>query len=127
MKRLAMGVLLATALGMAWGLHSSVYACDRSQKAEATARALRAPTVTVDVLVPFGQLRHIEFEHVTVVCEDDWGARPSGCTAARSGAIETAVRTARTAATLGRALVTTVSAVVGSLVDAAVSATSGLV
>lgn len=42
-------------------------------------------------------------------------------------AVDTVKRTAKVAATLGRAFVTTVGAVFGSLVDAAVQATSSLV
>lgn len=41
--------------------------------------------------------------------------------------VETVKRTAKVAATLGRAFITTVGAVFGTLVDAAVSATSSLV
>jgi len=42
-------------------------------------------------------------------------------------AVDTVKRTAKLAATLGRAFVTTIGAVFGSLVDAALSATSSLV
>ncbi len=129
MKRLALGALVVATLGTSWGIHSSAYACDRSSKAAATAQILEAvPTVTVDVLVPLGQLRHVRFEHVSVICDGKVTQRDvTVCTEEKAGAVETARRTARTAATLGRAFVTTVSAVMGSLVDAAVSATSGLV
>jgi hypothetical protein len=129
MKRLAIGALVVATLGLSSGIHSTVYACDRSGKAAATANILEAvPTVTVDVLVPLGQLKHVRFEHVSVVCNGQVTERDvTVCTEEKAGAVETARRTARAAATLGRAFVTTVSAVMSSLVDAAVSATSGLV
>lgn len=116
MKRVALG--MAAVLGIAIGVHSFVYACDHSTRAEAPAALAVTPSVTVDVAVP---LDHMRVHRVSMVCTrsatDETRATPS----------QTVRRTAKVAATLGRALVTTVGAVVDSLVDAAVDATASLV
>ena len=123
MKRLALGVALGAVLGIAI-VHSFVYACDHSSKVEATQAVAVAPGVTVDVTLPLRDMRldHMNVERVAFVCTQNMV-----CDSTRPTPTQTVRRTAKVAATLGRALVTTVGAVVGSLVDAAVGATAGLV
>jgi len=119
MRKRAWGATLGIVLGTVVAFHSFVYACDH----EATAKAPRAeatvPAVTVDVTVP---MDHLQVRHVSLVC-----TQSMMCDSTRPTAVQTARRTAKVAITLGRALVTTVGAVVDSLVDAAVGATASLV
>jgi hypothetical protein len=119
MKRLALGVALGAVLGIAIGVHSFVYACDRTTRTETTEKVVEVPSITVDVAVP---LSHMQFERVSIVCTQDML-----CDSTRPTPTQTVRRTAKVAVTLGRALVTTVGAVVGSLVDAAFDATASLV
>jgi hypothetical protein len=92
------------------GAYSAVYACDRSKKAQTVRHQLEAaPAVVVRAPV----------ENPRVVCVD---TRSQKC-----GAAYAVVRTAKAARILGRALVTTVEAVVGTLVQAAVERTAAVV
>jgi hypothetical protein len=75
--------------------------------------------VTVDVAVP---LDHVKIHRVSLVCTPE-----SVCDSTQPTAAQSVKRTAKVAKTLGRAFVTTVEAVVGSLVEAAVGATARLV
>ncbi len=115
MKRLALGIALGTVVGIAVGVHSSVYACDRAAKARAEQSIAVIPGVTIDVTVP---LDHIEWHRVPVTCK-----RGVICDSGPGAVVQSVRRSARVAATLGRALVTAVGAVVGTLVDAAVTTT----
>jgi hypothetical protein len=76
--------------------------------------------IAIEVEVPgeaFHMTRVIHIRGAAVKHAENTEATPVG----------TVIRTAKVAATLGRAFVTTVGAVFGTLVDAAVSATSSLV
>lgn len=119
MKRLALGIALGAILGIAVGLHSFVYACDHSAKAEAPKAVAEVPSITVDVAVP---LDHMKVHRVSMVC-----SQSLVCDSTKPTPTQTVKRTARVAVTLGRALVTTVGAVMDSLVEAAVGATASLV
>lgn len=119
MKRLALGVALGAVLGIAIGVHSFVYACDQARKAEAPTAVASVPGITVDVAVP---LDHVKIHRVSMVC-----SQAMVCDSTKPTPTQTVKRTARVAATLGRALVTTVGAVMDSLVEAAVDATASLV
>ncbi|HEX5131527.1 MAG TPA: hypothetical protein VFX92_03455 [Candidatus Krumholzibacteria bacterium] len=82
-------------------------------------------TVTVDIEVP---LTPVRFHRVTMTCVRTTvdGSR-TVCESVQQSPIQSVRHKARVAATLGRALVTTVGAVVGTLVDAAVEASAALV
>ena len=112
-------VALGAVLGIAIALHSSVYACSHETKAKAQKVEATVPSVMVDVAVP---LDHIRVERVSLVC-----TQSMVCDSTRPTPTQTVKRTAKVAMTLGRAFVTTVGAVVDSLVEAAVEATAGLV
>jgi hypothetical protein len=120
MRKLALGVALASLLAVSVGIPSFVYACDRSSKTEAVRADAVTPGIIVDVAVP---LDHIRVHRVSMVCSRTRVVFDEP----RTAPVETVKRTAKVAATLGRALVTTVCAVVGSLVDAATDATARLV
>ena len=95
-----------------FGVYSSVYACDRAKKAEVVRHALDTPTpVLVRVQVP-GEI-----------------TRRAVCIARHEnpGRAHAVIRTAKAARTLGRAFVTTVGAVVGTLVQVAVEKTAAVV
>lgn len=119
MKRLAWGVALAGTLAVAIGVHSFVYACESASKAGAPKAVAVVPSVTVDIDVP---LDHVRIQRVSMVC-----TQTMVCDSTKPTPTQTVRRTAKVAATLGRALVTTVGAVVDSLVEAAVGATASLV
>ncbi|MDH4035948.1 MAG: hypothetical protein OEX18_02090 [Candidatus Krumholzibacteria bacterium] len=112
-------VALGMALAVVIAFHSFAYACDHAVKTETTKIETYVPSLTVDVAMP---LEAVRVGHVSFVC-----TQAIACDAAKPTTAQTVKRTARVALTLGRALVTTVGAVVDSLVGAAVEATAGLV
>jgi hypothetical protein len=123
MKRVSLGMVLGVALATAVGVHSFVYACDHAARTievtEISKVQAPAPSLTVDVEFPLDQLR---LQHVSMIC-----TRAVVCDELKDTPAQSVRKTARVAATLGRALVTTVGAVMGSLFDAAVEATASLV
>lgn len=119
MRKRTWSVALGAVVGTALAFHSFVYACDGSPEATAPRAEATVPSVTVDVALPLG---HMKIERVSLVC-----TQAMVCDSTRPTATQTVKRTARVARTLGRALVTTVGAVVDTLVEAAVDATAGLV
>jgi hypothetical protein len=126
MKRLILVGLVSVVLA---SIYSSVYACDHSRKVDATASARhakiirtyvvgatmsckdagKAPVVSFDIDLPGGAAP--QFMHLTAREREEMVA-PSPL---------------RTAITLGRAFMTTVEAVVGSLLDVASQKTASLV
>ncbi len=95
-----------------FGVYSSVYACDHAKKAEVVRHALDTPPpVLVKVQVPGETTRR-------VVCVSRYES---------TGRTHAVIRTAKAARTLGRAFVTTVGAVVGTLVQVAVEKTAAVV
>ncbi len=128
MKRVALGILLVAAVVASPGVQSSVYACDQAARAGHVKKALETTGMTVtvfDVVVPGDHARVHRFE---VVC--DKGLLCEALQADRHekiGPVDSIRRTAKTAATLGRALATAFGAVVGSLVEAANEATASIV
>lgn len=150
MKNLVMAASVATIL---IGSYSYVYACKARSNHAAAAKAAKAckeatwyavdatgtasklviddkasvcktvqsvAPIAIEVEVPseaFHMTRVIHIRGAAVKHAENTEATPVG----------TVIRTAKVAATLGRAFVTTVGAVFGTLVDAAVSATSSLV
>lgn len=119
MRKRTWGAALGIVLGTVVAFHSFVYACDHANTAKAPEAGATVPAVTVDVAVP---VDHLQVRHVSLVYTTDMI-----CDSTRPTAGQTAKRTAKVAITLGRAFVTTVGAVVNSLVDAAVGATASLV
>jgi len=113
------------------GTHSFVYACDHSAKATEAAEATPCKTVRTFVVTANG---HATVEPAPVFSfEIDIPGRITpryvriiACEKTEPVA-HSVVRTARAAMTLGRALVTTVEAVVGSLLNAAAERTASLV
>lgn len=112
MTRMAIAVLAGLFL---FGYYSSVYACDRAKKAEVVRHALEtttAPAVMVKVRVPMESTQRV----VCIMAREEHMSRTHAV-----------VRTAKMARTLGRAFVTTVGAVMGTLVQAAVDRTAAVV
>ena len=96
-----------------FGVYSSVYACDRAKKAEVVRHALETtPPVLVRVKVPAENTQRA----ICIATHDE-----------NTGRAHAVVRTAKMARTLGRAFVTTVGAVVGTLVQVAVEKTAAVV
>lgn len=145
MKRIA---IAASAVIVLVGSYSSVYACNKSKTAKAAkaekqvsafavvtgesaaprayviddkARVCKTATapIAIDVDIPGDALQISRVIHIrgAAVQQSEIPCTP----------VQTVKRTAKVAATLGRAFVTTVGAVFGSLVDVAVSATSSWV
>lgn len=95
-----------------FGVYSSVYACDRAKKAQVVRHSLdNTPPVLVKVRVPGDATRR-------VICVSRYE---------NPGRAHAVIRTAKAARTLGRAFVTTVGAVVGTLVQVAVEKTAAVV
>jgi hypothetical protein len=84
-----------------------------------TVESLAPLTVDVDVDVPVESLGSMHAIHIRGTAIE----RSTEST----GPVSTVVRTAKVAATLGRAFVTTIGAVFGSIVDAALNARAALV
>lgn len=137
MRTLAWIGLAALALA---GTHSLVYACDHSAKAKAKATAfvISTDTRTLSVSVPTpapvtaAGCESVVFEALKAI-EAEMPAPPSPrvyhfvATGKQAEPSHPVVRTARAAMTLGRAIKTTVEAVMGSLVSAAAEKTAEIV
>jgi len=112
--------------------HSSVYACDHTAKASRVTEATRCQAVrTVVVTVPDGRATvgpapAMAFEIDVPGRTTPRVVRIVACEKTEPVAY-VVVRTARAAMTIGRALVTTVEAVMGSLLNAAAERTASLV
>jgi len=121
MKRSSLGFALGIAVGATIALSSmDARANEHPARTEAPKRSeVAVRGIFVDVTVP---IAHARDPHVYLVC-----TRATVCEDARRTPVQTVKHTARVAVTLGRALVTTVGAVVDSLVEAAVGATASLV
>jgi hypothetical protein len=106
-------MIMVTLTGLfLFGVYSSVYACDRAKKAEVVRHSLDStPPVVVKVQIPREATRR-----VICVSRDE-----------NAGRAHAMIRTAKAARTLGRAFVTTVGAVVGTLVQVAVEKTAAVV
>ena len=150
MKNLVMAASVGTIL---IGSYSYVYACEARSNHAATAKAAKAHKEatwyavdasgtasklviddkvavckTVESVAPIAIEVEVPGEaiHMTRVIHIR-GAAVKHAENTNTTPVGTVIRTAKVAATLGRAFVTTVGAVFGTLVDAAVSATSSLV
>lgn len=150
MKNLAIAASVGTIL---IGAYSFVYACNDSQSNQAakTAKASKAVEWYAVASTEGAPAAETVISEKTVVCKTVESVAPIAIelevpneafqmarvihirgaavkhTETDTTPVGTVIRTAKVAATLGRAFVTTVGAVFGSLVDAAVQATASLV
>jgi len=113
------------------GTHSFVYACDHAAKASETAeatpcKAVRTLVVTADGRAAVESAPVMSFEIDVPGRTTPRYVRIVACEKTEP-ATHSVARTARAAMTIGRALVTTVEAVVGSLLNAAAGRTASLV
>ena len=126
MKRLVLVGLLAVVVG----IYSSVYACDHSRKnVDTTATAPRSKTIRTIVVNTTTGCRAIDKAHVVTFDFDVQGrdAHRVIRVIEREKAEMESPSPLRTAMTLGRAFMTTIGAVLSSLLDAASGATASLV
>jgi hypothetical protein len=129
MKQAALIGLVGLAL---WATHSSVYACDHSApKSAATTTVRCAPTRDL-VAGPKTEVKAVAFAPVVTFEVGVPGQSSTRVvhlvgTHRRTESSHPVVRTARAAMTLGRAIKTTVEAVMGTLVNAAAEKTAALV